>query len=298
MKKIAYLVLAHNDSEHLSKLIKTLDHNSDFYIHIDKKSDISEFQKVINKKNAYFIKDRTDISWAGITMVDALMDLMKAAIAKSELYSHTVLITGSCYPIKNTKYIHEYFTLNPNKEFIDFIDMRDSPEHYMKLISQKWFKDPIFYFNNSFFKKIEKGMRFLMNKLKLKNSWDESITPYMGHTWCALTMDCCKYVHEYHINNPSFREINRFTFAPDEHYIHTIVGNSPFKENAIGSSEFKGRGLYKYTSIYLIDKSLQKWYDLNDWDEIANSDKLFVRKINSKTGKELVSKINNELLLS
>jgi len=198
----------------------------------------------------------------------------------AEEYSHIVLITGSCYPIKNIKAIHKYFESNPKKEHINFIDMRDSPEHYITLVNQKWFKDPIFEFKNSYLRKFDKGIRFLLNKLKLKNSWDEKIIPYMGHTWCALTMDCCKYVHEYH-----------------EHYIHTIVGNSPFKDNAVGTSEYKGRGLYQYTSIYMIDNSLQKWYDLNDWDEIANSDKLFVRKINSKTGKDLVSKIDNELLL-
>jgi len=75
MKKIAFLILAHNDSTHLNKLINTLDYNSDFYIHIDKKSDITEFKNTITNKNVNFIDNRTDISWAGITMVDALMDL-------------------------------------------------------------------------------------------------------------------------------------------------------------------------------------------------------------------------------
>ena len=47
--------------------------------------------------------------------------------------------------------------------------------------------------------------------------------------------------------------------------------------------------------ISLIDRSLKKWYNLSDWQEIIQSDKLFVRKVNSETGSDLVSKINEEL---
>ena len=108
-------------------------------------------------------------------------------------------------------------------------------------------------------------------------------------------MNCCKYVYEYHTNNPWFREMNRLTMAADEHYIHTIIGNSPFMES-IGKSEYKGRGLHLYSNYHLIHETLKKWYDLSDWQEIVLSDKLFIRKVNSKTGNELVSKINKELL--
>ncbi|QGY43173.1 hypothetical protein GM418_05720 [Maribellus comscasis] len=295
MKKLAFLILAHNDSVHLSKLIKALNYNSDFYVHIDKKTNIKEFQDRIPLKNVFFLENRITVSWAGISMVDALFELIHEVLKCEIEYSHAVFITGSCYPIKSIKTIYEEFISNPEKEYINFIDMRDSPEHYIKLIKQKWFKEPIFHFKNKHLINLDKCIRFLLNKLKLKNHWGEKIIPYTGHTWCALTMNCCKYVYEYHRNNPWFREMNRFTMAADEHYIHTIIGNSFFKPLSLGVTKYKGRGLYQYTSIYLIDKSLVKWYDLNDWKEIKASDKLFIRKVNSQTGNELVTKINNEL---
>ncbi|MBT33739.1 MAG: hypothetical protein CMO01_29090 [Thalassobius sp.] len=294
MKKLAFLILAHNDAVHLRKLIKALNYNSDFYIHIDKKSDIRKFKKLIPFENVYFIKDRFSISWAGISMVDAQMSMIREALKKSEQYSHAVMITGSCYPIKSVKTIYEYFTSNSQKEFITFIDMRESPEHYIKLVKQKWFKEPLLRIKQ--LKYLDKGIRFLLNKLRLKNHWNENIIPYTGHTWCALTMNCCQYVYDYHTKNSWFRDMNRYTFAADEHYLHTIIGNSSFMNSTMGKADYKGRGLYQYTSYYLIDSSLKKWYDLRDWQEIIESDKLFVRKVNSKTGSELVSKISKELL--
>ncbi|MAC96403.1 MAG: hypothetical protein CMC96_12985 [Flavobacteriales bacterium] len=295
MKKLAFLILAHNDPIHLNKLIKALNYNADFYVHIDKKTEIEKFQELISCENVFFIKNRLSVSWAGISMIDALMNLISEALKNRIKYSHAVLISGSCYPIKKVNEIYEYFASNPKKEFITFIDMRESPEHYMKLINTKWFKEPLFNSKNKYLKQLDKGIRFLMNKLRLKNYWDDKMIPYYGHTWCALTMDCCDYVYNYHNNNSWYREMNRYTYAVDEHYIHTIVGNSKFMESTLGKVEYKGRGLFQYTSFYLIDRSLKKWYNLSDWQEIIQSDKLFVRKVNSETGSDLVSKINEEL---
>ncbi len=295
-KKLAILILAHEDPVHLSKLVKALDYNADFYIHIDRKSDIQEFRDSIPDKNVFFVKNRVYISWAGFSMIDALINLIEEVLRNKEKYSHALFITGSCYPIKNVKSIHQNLTSKPKKEFISFFDMRESPEHYMKLVNQKWFKDSFFNSKNKFIKKFDSGLRFLLNQLRLKNKWHKKIIPYSGHTWCALTMDCCNYIFEYHTNNPWFKKMNQFTFAVDEHYIHTIIGNSPFMDASLGKNDYKGRGLYKYTNTHLIHESLQKWYDLKDWPEIIQSDKWFVRKVNSKTGNDLVSKINKELL--
>ncbi|WP_405370090.1 beta-1,6-N-acetylglucosaminyltransferase [Nonlabens sp. Asnod2-A12] len=296
MKKLAYAVMAHDDPIHLNKIINALNYNADFYIHIDLKSDIKSFHDLIDRENVFFIKDRVSVAWAGITMVDALMNLIKDVLKSGNDYSHVVFKTGTCYPIKNVQNIYRELTSNPEKEYINFIDMKDSPEHYSKLVYQKWFREPLFNYQGKFLKTIDRGLRFLLNQLKLKNYWNEEIVPYTGHTWCAITMNCCEYIYNYHENNPWFREMNKFTMAADEHYFHTIIGNSKFKDFSQGKSEYKGRGLYQYTSIYLIDKSLTKWYDLNDWEEISNSDKFFVRKISSKTGSSLIDKINTEIL--
>ena len=90
--------------------------------------------------------------------------------------------------------------------------------------------------------------------------------------------------------------MNKYTFSPDEHYFHTIIGNSFFAKKSDGKMEFQGRGTWRLANYHIIDISLTKWFTLSDWTEIVNSEKLFVRKINSQTGSDLVVKIKSELL--
>jgi hypothetical protein len=280
----------------LKKLVKELDYNSDIYIHIDKKSNLDVFKSAINLDNVFFIKNRVSINWGDISMIDAQINLIDEVIKQSEKYTHAVFLSGSCFPIKKQKVIYENFSSFPQREFIKFIDMRESPEHYMKQIKFKWFKKPVFNSNNIYITVLDKLIRFLLNKLRLKNNWNNQIIPYFGSQWVALTMNCCKYVRDYHYASNGFREMNKYTFSPDEHYFHTIIGNSFFAKKSFGKMEFQGRGTWRLANYHIIDKSLSKWYILSDWTEIINSEKLFVRKINSQTGNDLVVKIRSELL--
>lgn len=90
--------------------------------------------------------------------------------------------------------------------------------------------------------------------------------------------------------------MNCHTFSPDEHYFHTLIGNSRFDAYADGLQDFQGVGTWRLANLHLIDPSLSKWFTLQDWDSIKNSDKLFVRKIRSLDGAELVDRIDKELL--
>ena len=296
MKKIAFLILAHSDPKHFFKLINSLGKNCDIYVYIDKKVNILDFTPKIKLSNLFYIQNRINISWAGISVVDAQMRLMAEMLKNKEKYTHAVFLSGSDYPIKNMTEIYYYFSSQENKEFIKFIDMRESPEHYMNHINYKWFKEPYFDFKNNNFNLIDKGIRSFLNKLKIRNKWSSGMIPYFGSNWCALTMNCCQYVYDYHSQNEFFRKMNRFSMSPDEHYIHTIVGNSYYKMNSFGVQAFEGRGTYRMANFHIIDKSLSKWFTIYDWEEIIKSDKLFVRKVRSYDGIDLVNKINEELL--
>ena len=297
MNKIAYLILAHADPHHLNRLTSILNGKCDFFIHLDAKSDINEFKHIVLSENTFFIKDRVNISWGGISMVDATLNLIKEALNSGNQYSHLVLLSGSCYPIKPPDYINSFFNLQPEREFIRFIDMRESPQHYMKQIKLKWFKEPIFLASFAPLKLCDKVIRKVANFMQLKNCWDENtIIPYFGSQWWALTPRCCEYILEYIDINNTYYSMNKLSFAPDEHFFHTLVGNSVYKKKSDGLQAFEGRGTYKLANFHLIHPSLSKWYDLTDWDEIFSSDKLFVRKVNSLKSKELLDKIDKELL--
>lgn len=297
MKKIAYLILTHSDEIHFEKLINSLNKDCDFYIHVDKKTNIIPFKNVTNKnQNIFFLENRVSVSWAGISMIDAQNLLLEEALKKKEKYSHFVFLSGSCFPIKNNEYILNYFTVSPNKEFIKYIDMRESKNHYIKHIENKWFKEPLFYSNFLLVKLIDKVLRRILNSLSLKNNWNKSMVPYFGSQWIAITPDCASYIINFQKKNPWFRKMNKYTFSPDEHYYHTIIGNSEYRFNSDGLQIFTGRGTYKLANFHLIDSSLSKWFTIDDWNEIKTSEKIFARKFSSSSSNTIISKIIKEIL--
>ena len=297
MKRIAYLILAHNDPIHFNKLIESLGRNCDIYVHIDKKSDISVFKEARKMGNVSFLEKRFSVSWAGISMIDAQMELIKIALQNSREYTHLVFLSGSCYPIKSVDYISEMFMRHPKREFIKFLDMRESPEIYLTYVTKKWFIEPLFFKSTSrVMQKADRALRKLLSLIWIPNNWPPNIIPYFGSQWCALTSDCCKYILDYQAANPWYRDINKYSFAPDEHYIHTLVGNSPFLANSDGIQPFKGKGTWRMANLHIIDISLSRWFTINDWEEIRASDKMFVRKVRTLDGVELVEKINRCLL--
>jgi hypothetical protein len=54
--------------------------------------------------------------------------------------------------------------------------------------------------------------------------------PYGGETWWALTRDACQYITEFVRAQPKIVEFFTNAEVPDETFIHTILGNSPFAD--------------------------------------------------------------------
>jgi len=295
MKQIAYLVLAHADPAHFEKLVNAIDYKARFFVHVDAKTNILDFKKLSLPKSLTFLEERVSVAWGSISMVDATLKLIESALKTQEEFSHLVLISGSDYPIKKSSFIYQTFVDNPEHQFIKYIDMRQS-SHYSKHVNQKWYKTPLFKTNNKTLKLIDKSIREIGNRLRLKNHWNKSIIPYFGSQWWALTPACAKYILNFVKNNPDFYAFNRYTFSPDEHFFHTIVGNSPYNKMSDGVQEFRQRGTWRLANFHIIHTLLSKWYSIQDLDEIISSNRLFVRKLNSLVSNELVKSINEKIL--
>jgi len=295
-QRIAYLVLAHGDPVHLGRLLRAIDHRADFFVHVDAKTELEAFLEQPLPTSTTFLQPRREVHWADISMVDALIDLMEAAIARAADYSHLVILSGSDYPLRPARAIHEFFTSQPDRQFVKYIDMRESA-HYLKCVDSRWFKKPLWISPVKVLNYPDKVLRRAGNLLGLPNKWrTDVVTPYTGSTWMALTPRCCEYILTYHRTNRWYYDMNRFTFAPDEHYFHSIIGNSPFSSQADGLQPFVARGLWRLANFHHIHPSLAKWYTLDDWNEVASSKAHFIRKLNSTSGGPLVEAIDERLL--
>jgi hypothetical protein len=65
------------------------------------------------------------------------------------------------------------------------------------------------------------------------------LEPYSGITWWTLSRNACEYVLRFTENNPHIERFFRDTYAPEETFIHTILGNSPLRDRVRGHLLFE-----------------------------------------------------------
>jgi hypothetical protein len=78
--KIAYLILAHQNPGLLGRLIGRLTSpNADFFVHVDKKSDITPFASIAERPNVFLLRERVAIYYGEFSMVRAELLLLRQA---------------------------------------------------------------------------------------------------------------------------------------------------------------------------------------------------------------------------
>lgn len=301
-KPIAYLILAHTDPKQLFELVQSLDYQSRIFIHLDKKSELSVFTRYNYPPSVVFIQDRVRVNWAGFNMITATLNLIKAALNHGGNYSHMVLLSGLDYPIKPVAQIHQFLNSHAEREFIRFLRVEDSPEHYLKIFQRHAFKNPIFPdigipLLNRVVTFVDKAIRKVFTLLvrPYKRRPLQGITPCFGSQWWAITPACASYVLDFVDKNPKFVAYFKTAFGPDEYFFHTIIGNSPFLANATGFQKYEGRGTFRMANLHVIHPSLAYVYTHHDFDELQSSDKFFVRKITSSSSGQLIQRIKKEI---
>ncbi|WP_318245360.1 beta-1,6-N-acetylglucosaminyltransferase [Paenibacillus gallinarum] len=298
-------MLAHNDHKHFGRMVNMLNYKADFYVHIDKKTSEIDFQsEVTHLTNVLFLEERYPIYWAGFNVIKATIALLKRCISSGVKYKKIVLLSGSDYPLVSNIQIHDFFDLYPEIEFIRASKISDSnSKHHRNHILRYFFMD-INIKNNFLYKVITKMITTLngcipIHKKLFIEMGKQRFDVYMGSQWWAITQECAedllKMIREY----PRIDTYFKYSFAPDEKYFHTLIYNSMYKNRTfLGKEEpFLIRD-YKWPiwpNIHHIHPSLQKWYTLNDLDEVLSSDKLFIRKVNTFDSSSLLDSIDKQI---
>jgi hypothetical protein len=223
--KIAYLFFAYKNPELVKKTIEHLSSkDSAFFIHIDSKSDLGMFG-TITGDNIFFSEKRVPVYWGEFSGVRAIQLLILQALTWTQNYDYFVLLSGSEYPLKRKKYIHSFFESNRGAEFMSMVKMPNAEAgkpisriNTLRIQSSR----PVYRLVVRILAKLGFAQRDYRKYLG-------SLEPYSGHTWWALTRDACQYIIDFEKGNQQVVRYFEDTFAPEEMFFHTILGNSPFK---------------------------------------------------------------------
>ena len=274
--KHAYLILAHNEPELLSLLIGRLDDaRNDIYIHFDRKLTVLPEVKT-QHAGLYILKDRVDVRWADVSMIEAEYKLFHAVVDSGRQYSHHHLISGVDLPLKNQDYIHSFFAQHQGKEFVG-LHQRPMNRHADRALHY-WHPFTRSFRGSGCVFAIKRILRYLViqTQVLLGIRRNTTIPFHKGGQWVSITRELIDYLLEQ--EDRAFTIFSR-TFGADEYFVPTLIWDTPFMERLFDATD-ESRGAMRYIGWradgQLIDFTPQ------DLPALQQTEYLFARKFNSR----------------
>lgn len=284
MKK-AYMIFAYNNPDKVNRLVRSLNFNCDFFIHVDKKRNIEDFKdKLRDLSNVYFCTERVVVNWAGWSQVQAILTMLNDAVCHSENYSHIILITETDYPIWNNQKIEIYLTEHKETEFIMAYNCSKSPvKSDLNRIKHVWWYDwPQWTpFIHKWVTKICNHTIFQFIPKKTTCSLQgKNVDVYFGQMLFAVTPKCAKYILYIYHSDLIFNRYMKTTFASCKLYYQTIVFNSKFRFATIqNGAEHEITEDFSWAPLHFYNYADKiKIYDEKSYSLLINSGYPFFRK--------------------
>lgn len=287
--KIAFLILCHKNPTQVNKLITVLnDKDVAFYIHVDKKSNMS-----INIKkgdNIHLLDDskRLDIKWGQNQMIHATVNLIESALKEDTEYDYFWFLSGQDFPIKSIDYIKKYLDKNRGINYMDIMSKDD--KLYKRFLKRNELKYAKFMPNQDIVSTIIKHLYILItggpNKtLLFKRKNKTGLDFNFGSSWWILNYDCIHSMYNRIMTNKDILKYFDNCLCPDESLFQSLFMSSSYN------------GTQKEIPI-LIDWKGQnrhpKTFTINDYDELHNSKYLMARKFDENVDNEIIEKLYND----
>lgn len=302
---IAYCISAYTDPEQCGRLIKALHRDAHFFIHLDKKVELSSYKGVVERillcgtgqltvDNVHYVK-QLPIKWATLSQVGYQMEMLKAACEFSVDFDYIFMLSAFDYPLWPNSKICSFLNDRYGSEFIEGMEVQKTfyldnlqreirPSFEIRCIGAigNWLLRGII-------RRVCKALK-IRKKRSLQLRDGTKLTVYKGSDYFCITKRLAEYALSYYSAHPEIKRYFRNTFAPSETLIHTIVFNSPFKRNCICCVP-PYKGLKYMTPLHYISGTDIKVLCSSDYDQLIDSGKMFARKFRTGVSEDLIHRI-------
>lgn len=290
----AYLIMAHKAPQQLYRLVSRLnDGASEFFIHIDKKVDITPFEILKEFGNIVHFTERFDATWGGLGTIMPYLSGMKAIKNASRKFDRALLLSGQDYPIKSNEEINEFFQNSPHSVFVDYFPI----PNFKKWPGQNrggLYRVDKYYFGTKWYQFFcSKTLNLLSSFIPfLRRKMPNGMKPYTGQTWWNLDMYAIEYILDYHEKHPEYLHFHRNTFVADELFVPMIIGNSK-DQRLLSSIENSEK---RFTIWEKANSAHPKILRSSDISAIKASGDLFARKFDAAVDEEILDLIDDQIL--
>ncbi len=297
---IAYLISAHTDAPQLRRLVDALHPDAQFFIHIDKKSDIEPFRRLLTRPNVHLLEHRINVRWGTINEWDYQLALLRAAIAHPMRFDRLVTLSGMDYPLWSNRHISDYFESKQGTELLAAMPLYE-------YLESKWiFRQVRPYLTlpligNRGNQRIGILLRKLIGITGYRRNYSFTVgghewREYKGSAWWAISEDLARFVvSTYDAHTREIRDQFRHQHCPAETLLPTIAFNSPqWREHLVAFPCEDWVTLKEMTLLHHIEytTAIRIW-KAADYPLLVRSGRMFTRKLTSKDSLELVALIDD-----
>ena len=291
MKKHAFLIGAYQNPDYLLSLVNSLDsERSNIYIHINKQfiADFSDFIKSVSDRPNIIVVNPIYVRWGGQTLLQSMMRMLDVArMSLDNNWFH--FITGQDILIKPLSCLFEFFDNHPDENYIEYgsdLLSLDSKSYLIGINRSQHYHlfDYLNYRGNRLHRQIEKWFVRTQQLLHLKRKWPFP-NYYQGSGWFSLNRKAIDVLTDYLIKHS---DVIKFTFAPDEVIIQSVILNNKEKLNVVNNNlrliVWDNRGEVG-SPVILTEEHI---------DIIKKTDRFFARKIDPIRSKRLIEILINK----
>lgn len=274
--KHCIIMTAYKDVGLINKIIESAPDNFDFYIHLDKKcqitpSDISPRANVFKKYKIF---------WGSIEHLKAFLFLLSKAYGANRQYDFYHLITGQDYICCPLSRIDDLLKLHTS--YLDCFDLPQSHWwmgglHILQYRTLASFDDV----RKPYMKVLDKSYQFFQQMFHLTRKLP-SYKLYGGSVYCSLSEQAVKYCLESELAKDMIARLNNSTCG-EEVFFQTVLMNSPLRDTIVTSN------------LRYIDWSVPngpKVLVTEDVSNVIKSHNLFCRKVDRRLSKDFLVSMN------
>lgn len=293
--KQAILITAYKNYHHLEEIIQCFDANFEIYIHLDKKSVITNLELANLRKHEIvkLVEQKYKINWGGLNHLKAILYLTQQALQNPDnKYFH--LITGHDFPVKSSSYFVDFFDKNSNTEFLSYFDFPNPNSGWpgnngLDRIEYYNFYDFWNAKNHKDNQKITFWIRFQKRfgfKRKISSKMPKL---FGGSTYWSLSRDCVNYVIQFTQENKFVLHRFKYTLCAEEFYFQTIIMNSPFAKNVVNDN-------VRHIDWVARNGNNPAILDQTDFEKLQGTNAVFARKFDYPQSVVLLNNIKSTLI--
>jgi len=272
--RIAYLFLVNDvpTAQGVARLVQLLYKSKHtFVIHVDTDADIKTLNMIQNLTQKFNLFNNTlvistqKVWYNGISLVQAMMDLIYFAIHTGRGWDFAITLSGFDYVLKTPRQIEERL-----QQQIGFNFLSDD--------GTSGFESPVLFNNRlqTFYLETKLGVQKVVDKMRSRRYIPPGLTVRFGSPWTVLSRSFCEYLMIEDLPR-NLLVLFATTIHPAEMYFQTIAYNTHFREKTY---ENRNANITLRFTKWLDPRSSDvATLDLSSLNEMFESNALFVRKL-------------------